>query len=102
MMIKSCENCYEWCGEEQGCDSDNAIICRANDEHPHWKPDYLTLEAENAGLKRWGLELMDELIVRKHALGLSVKHNLKDIIKFLKIAQKDIEEDLNEGDFEDD
>lgn len=51
-MKKSCENCYEWCGEEQGCDSDNAIICKAIDEHPYWKPDYQTLESENAELKQ--------------------------------------------------
>lgn len=89
--MNSCFNCLDF-GNPR---------CILHKDCEKWRPDYLTLEAENAELKRRGLELMDELIVHKRALGLSVKHNLKDIIKFLALAQKEIEEDLNEGDFED-
>lgn len=83
--MNRCENCFEWCGEKQGCDSDNAIICRAINEHPYWKPDYPTLEAENAELKQ-------ELEVCKKALRLMAKAKLSERME--QVLKDEIEKEV--------
>lgn len=50
MDKKSCENCMDL-GKVSGfCYSKNISQCDENNGYPHWKPNYPTLQAQNAEL----------------------------------------------------